>query len=185
MEAKRQTPHIQPYTVEDYEQWQGRWELWDGQAISMSPSPNWAHQDAQAAVLTEIRTQLAAKENCRCRAVAQLDWRIDRHLVLCPDISVVCDALDQQYITQPPWLIIEFLSPATASYDRLDKRMKYSTKGVAYYFIVEPEGMATEALQLEGDTYKKFPMDEASGWRVPMHEGCDLHFKAGLLRPVK
>jgi hypothetical protein len=33
-------PH---YTVDDYQLWQGDWELWNGVAVSMTPSPFGRH----------------------------------------------------------------------------------------------------------------------------------------------
>ena len=34
--ASKYDPH---YTVADYEQWSGDWELWKGTAVAMTPSP--------------------------------------------------------------------------------------------------------------------------------------------------
>lgn len=39
--ADQYQPH---YTVEDYELWEGDWELWDGHAIAMSPAARPDHQ---------------------------------------------------------------------------------------------------------------------------------------------
>ncbi|KHF29799.1 hypothetical protein LR68_01584 [Anoxybacillus sp. BCO1] len=34
------------YTYADYIQWEGQWELINGKAYNMSPSPTWEHQFA-------------------------------------------------------------------------------------------------------------------------------------------
>ena len=38
--AAKYQPH---YTVDDYQHWQGDWELWNGVAIAMGPSPFGRH----------------------------------------------------------------------------------------------------------------------------------------------
>lgn len=84
--APKYMPH---YTVEDYQQWEGDWELWNGIAISMSPSPSENH----GALL--VRTA-AALENaiemagCDVSTVAEVDWKISKDTVVRPDLSVIC-----------------------------------------------------------------------------------------------
>ena len=37
-------PKYQPhYTVDDYQHWEGDWELWNGVAVAMAPSPFGPH----------------------------------------------------------------------------------------------------------------------------------------------
>jgi hypothetical protein len=43
--APRYEPH---YSVSDYLQWEGDWELWNGTAVAMSPSPLGPHERAAA-----------------------------------------------------------------------------------------------------------------------------------------
>ena len=37
-------PNYQPhYTIDDYQLWEGDWELWNGVAVAMTPSPLGRH----------------------------------------------------------------------------------------------------------------------------------------------
>ncbi|MFO0943736.1 MAG: hypothetical protein U0930_23620 [Pirellulales bacterium] len=45
------------YTIEDYRQWQGDWELWDGVAIAMIPSSFGKQQKVLFDLAAEIRNQ--------------------------------------------------------------------------------------------------------------------------------
>src|SRR5689334_1758391 len=106
------------YTVADYNMWEGDWELIDGLPYSMSPSPIRAHQRFGAIVINQISNSLESnKRSSRdCDVVYELDWIINDTTVVRPDIAVVCDNAGD-FITSPPALIIEILSPATALKD--------------------------------------------------------------------
>ena len=43
------------YTVDDYSQWKGDWELWDGVPIAMSPSPFDRHAELMASLITQLK----------------------------------------------------------------------------------------------------------------------------------
>ncbi|HEO64709.1 MAG TPA: Uma2 family endonuclease, partial [Spirochaetes bacterium] len=64
-------PH---YVYEDYERWEGRWELVHGIPYAMSPSPIFHHQAVSDNIIQELRSVL---KKCKlCRAVSALDWII-------------------------------------------------------------------------------------------------------------
>ena len=48
-----------PYTIADYRLWKGDWELWNGIAIAMTPSPFGRHQALVASLLTAFRVLIA------------------------------------------------------------------------------------------------------------------------------
>ncbi len=64
--VRKYQPH---YTVEDYRQWKGDWELWYGTAVAMSPSPFGPHERAVSALRKSAnddnRINLSFKPNLR------------------------------------------------------------------------------------------------------------------------
>ncbi|MDQ2888335.1 MAG: Uma2 family endonuclease, partial [Chloroflexota bacterium] len=52
-----------------------------------------------------------------------------------------------------PDLVIEVLSPATAHYDRTEKRNVYERAEVTEYWLVDPVARTIEVLLLEGKIY--------------------------------
>lgn len=136
------------YTVDDYEQWEGDWELWNGVAVCMSPSPTPLHQYVGLMLASEIRDQLSRNKDCKCLVVPEIDWRIDRTTVVRPDILILCQGLPPKYLNYVPSFIAEVLSPATSHKDRTAKRELYQQQGVRWYFLVDVEQKTIEALEL-------------------------------------
>ncbi|MBS3780537.1 MAG: Uma2 family endonuclease [Desulfovermiculus sp.] len=53
--------HIQRYTLTDYAQWTGDWELIQGQPVAMTPSPGVSHQRISLKIARQLDEQL---EDC-------------------------------------------------------------------------------------------------------------------------
>ena len=135
------------HTYGDYLRWPEdvHYELIDGQAYLMAPAPTLDHQ----VCVGEIFRQLAnALDHHPCRAfVAPVDVRIPRSseadeqidTVVQPDVLLVCDRskLDARGVRGAPDLVVEVLSPATASHDRDRKRYLYERAGVRKYWLVD------------------------------------------------
>lgn len=141
-------PH---YTWEDYLQWEGRWELIEGIPFAMTPSPTYTHQR----ISQEIARLLSeALEGCdACHPVLPVDWKIAEDTVVQPDNLVVCFEPDKPYLTRPPALIFEILSPSTAEKDRHTKFDLYRREGVEHYCIVDPEERVVKAYRLHEGRY--------------------------------
>ena len=133
--AIKYAPH---YHVEDYRLWKGDWELWDGIAIAMTPSPFGPHQAILVALASELR---GALRDARCHAtvLVELDWIIKSDTVVRPDVIVVCGDPPEGHLQSPPALIAEILSPSTRQNDLTYKRELYASQGVGIYLIVDPE----------------------------------------------
>ncbi len=50
--AKKYLPH---YTIDDYQLWAGDWELWNGIAVAMTPSPFGRHQALASRLLVALQ----------------------------------------------------------------------------------------------------------------------------------
>ncbi len=144
-------PH---YTWDDYQCWEGAWELIDGIAYAMSPAPSIQHQSISNNIAWLLKQQLDGCENCM--ALLPVDWRIDDDTVVQPDNLIVCGNTSGKYLTKAPVLIVEILSKATAHKDKTTKSKLYEKEGVKFYLIVDPETTIIEIYDLfEGRFIKR------------------------------
>ena len=68
---------------------------------------------------------------------------------------VVCDSAkkSERGIEGPPDLVVEILSPSTASKDMTRKWWLYEASGIAEYLIVDPQERLGRLLRLENGHY--------------------------------
>jgi Uma2 family endonuclease len=73
------------------------------------------------------------------------------------DLVIVCDPskVASHGIVGVPGLIVEILSPATASRDTVRKRWACEAAGVPEYLIVDPDGRVGLLLRLEEGRYEE------------------------------
>ena len=142
------SPH---YTLADYQHWHGDWELWQGVAVAMSPSPFGRHQWIAGQINRQFLNALEADCN-DCFVLMETDWIVSEDTVVRPDVSIVCGDFPERYILLPPRLIVEVLSPSTEEKDRTAKRELYASQSVAFYLLVDPVGKNVQALRLEDTT---------------------------------
>jgi Uma2 family endonuclease len=153
---QRDTEH---HTNGDYLSWPEavRYEPIDGVAYLMAPAPTLAHQDVVGEVYFQLRQALADKP---CRVyVAPVDVRLpkadeadaDIDTVVLPDVLVVCDPAkaDRRGLRGAPDLVVEVLSPSTASHDHVRKRRVYEWAGVREYWLVHPIDRMVTVYRLE------------------------------------
>ncbi len=142
------------YTYADYAQWEGRWELIDGVAWAMSPSPTFTHQRVRGDLLILL---MEALEDCpHCQPVSGFDWKIDESTVVCPDNLVIYhEPTNGHYLTQAPALIFEILSPSTVAKDEGVKFHLYEAEGVPWYVLVNPVEHVLKVYQLRDGRYLK------------------------------
>ncbi len=157
MAIPKYLPH---YTVADYRQWEGDWELWNGVPVAMTPSPFGPHQQAARMLIVQLTLALEAAR-CGCEVLHELDWVIAEDTVVRPDVVVVCDGVPKQHLHSVPALVAEVLSASTASKDRTSKRELYARCGVGHYLIVDPDTQAIELLRLAGDRYEPASLDQS------------------------
>jgi Uma2 family endonuclease len=137
-------PH---YTIDDYQLWKGDWELWDGIAIAMTPSPFGPHQAVMFSLVAELRAGIRS-QGCEATALGELDWIVSNDTVVRPDVIVVCGDAPEKHLQQPPALVAEILSRSTRQNDLTYKRELYAKQGVGTYLIVDPETKTIEQLTL-------------------------------------
>ncbi|MFM7738635.1 MAG: Uma2 family endonuclease [Planctomycetota bacterium] len=131
------------YTVADYQRWEGRWELIDGIAIAMTPSPFASHERVVSRLARLIGNQLDSA-GCGCEVYTGLDWIVSDHTVVRPDLMVVCGEQPETHLQRPPTLVVEVLSEATKGRDLVVKRAIYLELGVTEYSIIDPDRRSIE-----------------------------------------
>ncbi len=180
--SRRPLPVPQPkhpgYTLEDWKGWEGRWELLDGVAYDMTPAPNLEHQRIATALVVEVAHALREGKrgsgggDCEVLA-APLDVFLPSGVVQ-PDLVVVCDPAKKvpRGVEGAPDLVVEILSPATASKDLTRKRWAYEAAGVPEYLIVDPEERVGLLLRLDAaGRYQEAARIEWGG-RVALLDGA-------------
>lgn len=170
--------YIPRYSYSDYVNWEGKWELIDGIAYAMSPSPSIEHQEASKRILLQLTSIL--KDCPECTALLPVDWKIDEDTVVQPDNLVVCGNVKGKFLTEPPEIIFEIMSPSTVFKDRNIKYELYEAQKVKYYIIVDIEAKVAEVFRLESDKYAK--MKDVQTGTVPFVLGeCTLAFDFGAI----
>lgn len=149
------------YTLEDWQSWEGRWELINGVAYDMKSAPNTNHQRISSSLHLGIGNALeAAKRKSGGGACEIFAAPTDVYLeagVVQPDLLVVCDPakVSTRGIEGAPDLVVEILSQSTASKDWSHKRWAYEAAGVPEYLIVDPDEQFGLLLRLEGGRYEE------------------------------
>ena len=141
------------------------------ESIHSDTVPAYVHQDISMELARQIANFLVGKP---CK-VNQAPFDVILHeegeeadaatTVLQPDIVVVCDETKRQKTccVGAPDIVMEVLSPSTANYDMVTKRLIYEKHGVREYFIVDPERRLVMAFRLTDGKYTNvqiIPEDE-------------------------
>lgn len=148
------------YTYADYCQWEGRWELIEGMPYAMSPAPVPAHQRVSMVLSRRLDEAL---EKCKhCIVYPPLDWKIKEDTIVQPDLLIVCGKIEKKFLDFPPALVVEILSPATASKDRGEKMELYRLQQVKYYLIVDFQFKKVEIYQYINAQYEPVAINPES-----------------------
>ena len=146
-------PAMEIYTVQDYLQWEGDWELIYGQPMAMAPSPGLTHQ---ALSMTIARQLDEALDDCpRCQALFEIDVEFSEDTVVRPDVLVICYQPEGERLTRAPDLIFEVISPKTSRRDEVIKFDLYRKEAVAHYVLVYPEAKKAKVWRLIEGEYRK------------------------------
>jgi Uma2 family endonuclease len=140
------------YTYDDYCQWEGNWELIEGMPYAMCPAPVPAHQGAST--LLSFEFVKALKKCKKCKVFQPLDWKIEEDTIVQPDLLVVCNKIEKKFLDFAPALVVEILSPATASKDRGEKMELYQSQQVKYYLIVDQQFKKLEVYEYINTQYE-------------------------------
>ena len=122
-----------------------RFEILDGELIEMTPSPTPQHQRSAKRLQRQLEAYFE-HEGLGEVFGAPLDVILTPSDVFQPDILVVTDPrhVTARAIEAPPELLVEVLSPSSATYDRVKKANRYAALGVMNYWILDPAARRLE-----------------------------------------
>jgi len=155
------------FTYADYLTWpdEERWEIIEGVPFSMS-APSDIHQKVLRELLIEFGVYLRGK-TCQIFSSpfdislpqAQSDSDDNIYTVVQPDLVVVCDnnKISRKGCKGAPDIVIEILSPSTASKDCIRKRELYEKHKVKQYWIIDPEEKELFVFKLTKDFIYRNP----------------------------
>ncbi|MCO6478311.1 MAG: Uma2 family endonuclease [Phaeodactylibacter sp.] len=135
------------YTISDWEQWEGKWELIDGIPFALSPMPGKKHQRINGRLYMEFTELL---EDCPdCEAYLPVNYKVNDSNLFHPDLMVVCgEAPEGTYVTTTPHLVVEILSASSRKKDKKTKPKIYQALGIRYYLIVDPKAETISVFEL-------------------------------------
>jgi Uma2 family endonuclease len=140
-----------------------RHEIIDGDHY-VNPAPSTYHQTVSRRRQHQLYTQIELTG----RGVvynAPVDVQLTDHDIVQPDLVVVLTSRMQMItptkIKGVPDLLVEILSPSTASNDATLKKQLYERVGVAEYWIVDPDNHTVEQLVLADGRYERRPAADA------------------------
>jgi Uma2 family endonuclease len=158
------------YTVTQYLAWPEdgpRYELLDGVPYELN-APTYEHQKLVSALHVELA--LAQRERVKsgggvggppCDVLeSPIDVILSDISVVQPDLIVVCNpaiVVDGR-VRGAPDLVVEVLSPSTASKDKKQKRRLYEAAGVQQYLVIDPANRFVEIHTLDAD--HRYPAPE-------------------------
>ncbi len=144
---------LEYYTYNDYKHWEGEWELINGEALAMAPSPMKSHQQIAYALSFELNKSV---DECdMCQVFGEEDYIVDESTILKPDIVLMCNDNDDDFITKAPEIVIEVISKSTARRDEEYKFKIYEKEKVKYYILVYPDSLRAKIFKLYEHTYQK------------------------------
>ena len=167
-------------TYEDYlngPEIKQRYDIIDGEMI-MAPSPNLQHQRILGHLHFLVR-QFLAEHNLGQVFFAPLDVVIQREplRIRQPDLMFVSNERANilgQIVEGAPDLVVEVLSPGNSRGEMESKLADYAQLGVREYWLVSPEAMTVEVLEL----------DERA-WQRASLSGAGDHVSSGVLQGIE
>ena len=146
------------YTYEDYRSTpeDKRYQLLDGELI-MTAAPRRAHQKADTKLGTRLDSYVEAHELGEVY-VAPFDVVFSDTDVVQPDLLFVSKErlyiINDDNVRGAPDLVIEILSPSTASIDRNFKRALYARHGVKEFWLVDTDARNITVMFLREHGYE-------------------------------
>lgn len=139
-----------------------RHEIIDG-AHYVNPAPSTYHQTVSRRLQYQLYTQIELSG----RGVvynAPVDVQLTDHDIVQPDLVVVIAPRIQMItptkIKGVPDLLVEILSPSTASHDATLKKHLYERVGVSEYWIADPDNHMLSQFVLMNGRYEQRPTDD-------------------------
>ncbi len=165
------------YTVRDYQNWEGNWELIYGDAYAMAPSPMYSHQFISGKIYRQLDEQTEACQ--KCFAIFEMDWEISEETTVRPDSMLICYEPEEK-LTKKPEIIFEVISPSTSKRDEILKFDLYQKEGVRWYILVYPDNRKAKVYKLIDYSYRKIGDFSDEQYHFDL-EKCNIEFDFSLI----
>lgn len=138
------------------------YELIDG-VVLMSPRPSKTHQRISKRLVKMLDDVLTAP----CEALQEIEL-ILKDTVLIPDLLVTCDnEQEEKSQTTPPLIVMEIISPTSASRDHIIKRRKYEELGIKEYWIISPEEKCVTVFDFTANRHEMYCDGQVRSFVLP------------------
>jgi Uma2 family endonuclease len=174
-------PQSQKWTYEDYVKIPEdgfRHEIIDGEHY-MNASPSTQHQH----VSKRLQYQLYTKIELSGLGVlydAPVDVQLSEFDIVQPDLVIILNVnvhkITPSKIKVAPNLVVEILSPSTASIDRTKKKDLYERTGVSEYWIVDPFEQQVDQWVLKAGVFVMLP--RSSTLRLSFVDGIEIDLES-------
>ncbi|SRR5690625_3843935 len=134
-------------------------EFIDGKVYLLA-APSVAHQMVVTNLSAEFRNYFKNKDCIHFVAPFDVVLKDEEKIhKVQPDLTVICDkkGLGEQNYTGVPTLVVEVLSPSTASNDFIKKMGIYMKVGVKEYWIISPKNNTVHIFTLKEDRFYSEP----------------------------
>ena len=89
-------------------------------------------------------------------------------------LLIVCGKIQKKFLDFPPVLVVEILSPSTASKDRGEKMELYQLQLVKYYIIVDPQFKKLEIYEYIHSQYEPVAVNPAT-YQFKLQDNCNIN----------
>jgi Uma2 family endonuclease len=154
------------------------YELINGSLVKRA-APSIRHQKAVTALVSKLHLFVREKE-LGSVFTAPIDVFFDDHNGFQPDICFISKERsflidNEDYISGPPDLVVEVLSPGTSKNDRVTKMAVYEQFAVKEYWIVDPLYSTVEIYTMHDNALRLHEIWEAEGIAAsPLLEGFSI-----------
>jgi len=157
-----------PLTVDDLarmpEDERCHYELVDGR-LDVSPAPARRHTRAQGRLVTHLSNLAPDDIEVEPEAGVTLNDARTHHRQ--PDlVAFSAKDAEEPYLTRPPLLVVEVISPESLFRDTDTKRREYADFGIPSYWIINPSHHTPSILELRLDGGQYQRITEARGEEV-------------------
>ena len=139
------------------------YELIDG-VVLMSPRPSLEHQNVSGHLYFELRQQL---KDADCKPILEVDLVLANDSLV-PDLMIICDQeLQGKRYEKPPLIVMEIISPTSASRDHIIKRRKYEELGIKEYWIISPEEKCVTVFDFTANRHEMYCDGQVRSFVLP------------------
>ncbi|UZN04221.1 Uma2 family endonuclease [Cellulomonas sp. S1-8] len=94
------------------------------------------------------------------------NWLLRDGLLRIPDVSVLPAPQADTYVTVPPQVVVEVLSPTTRATDELTKTVEYAIYGAGSYWLIDPDAPSLTVLHRAREAWSEPVVYERGAGRV-------------------